>query len=243
MNKKRVIINADDFGKSHDVNLAIVESFAKGWINQTTIMVNMPFADEAVKLALENGFFEKVGLHVVLTEGKPLNTETLSLTGIYGSNCREMNGQISSKCRSKILNHTELLILSSEIEVQIAKYKEYGFPLLHIDSHHHIHNEYQIFKIFYNLAIQNDFRSMRILRNMFPTPNISSRLKKIYKSHLNSLIRKNFVTTELFGSFDDYNKYYSDDKSVEIMVHPTLQNGRVYDVVEDRLEEMPKVLL
>ena len=46
-----LFVNADDFGLSHEVNMAIVEAFKKGLINNTTIMVNMPGFEEAVRLA------------------------------------------------------------------------------------------------------------------------------------------------------------------------------------------------
>ena len=70
-----MIINADDFGYSDSVNNAIAECFQKGVINRTTIMVNMPQAANAAKLAREKGFFENVGLHINLTEGKALSKE------------------------------------------------------------------------------------------------------------------------------------------------------------------------
>ena len=47
----RLIVNADDFGISHEVNEAISLCFMKGYINQTTIMVNMPFFCEAIEMA------------------------------------------------------------------------------------------------------------------------------------------------------------------------------------------------
>ena len=74
----KTIINADDFGKTQSINSAICECFANGYITSTTLMVNMPFADEAVKLAKENGFWEKVGLHLNLTEGIPMNKKLAS---------------------------------------------------------------------------------------------------------------------------------------------------------------------
>ena len=70
-----MILNADDFGYSRSVNRAIADCFARGLINRTTIMVNMPFAEEAAQLAREGGFFDCVGLHINLTEGKALSAE------------------------------------------------------------------------------------------------------------------------------------------------------------------------
>ena len=46
-----MIINADDFGYSKAVNMAIVDCFKNKTINRSTIMVNMPCADEAVALS------------------------------------------------------------------------------------------------------------------------------------------------------------------------------------------------
>lgn len=48
-----MIINADDFGYNQSVNRAIDECFKKKLINRTTIMVNMPYAEEAAVLAKE----------------------------------------------------------------------------------------------------------------------------------------------------------------------------------------------
>ena len=38
-----IIINADDFGLNHEVNVAIIELLKSGRIDRTTVMVNMPF--------------------------------------------------------------------------------------------------------------------------------------------------------------------------------------------------------
>ena len=52
----QLTIHADDFGINESVSRCVVECFAKGWVNETSLMVNMPYADEAVELARQNGF-------------------------------------------------------------------------------------------------------------------------------------------------------------------------------------------
>ena len=59
------IINADDFGRTDTVNIAIVEGFKNGCLNSTTIMVNMPYFEEAVHLADMYNFKNKVGLQLI----------------------------------------------------------------------------------------------------------------------------------------------------------------------------------
>ncbi|MEI3421302.1 MAG: ChbG/HpnK family deacetylase [Butyricimonas faecihominis] len=67
-----VIVNADDVGMNHNVNLAIDYCFKKNIISSTTIMANMPGFDEAVKLACIGKYDKYVGMHFNLVEGVPL---------------------------------------------------------------------------------------------------------------------------------------------------------------------------
>ena len=39
----KIIVNADDFGSSRSINEAISLAFSYGYIQRTSIMVNMPF--------------------------------------------------------------------------------------------------------------------------------------------------------------------------------------------------------
>ena len=71
----QIIINADDFGLSKDVNEAIDICIKKDYIQRTTLMVNMPQTLEAVKLAKDGGYLNKVGLHINLIEGIPLTPD------------------------------------------------------------------------------------------------------------------------------------------------------------------------
>ena len=76
MADRGIIVNADDFGRDEESTRAILECFRRGYINQTTLMVNMPCAEKAVVLAREAGFADKIGLHLNLTQGMPL-TESI----------------------------------------------------------------------------------------------------------------------------------------------------------------------
>jgi len=72
--EKRLIINADDFGLCESVNKGIVEAHTKGVLTSTTIMANMPAADQAVELA-KNLPTLGLGVHLNLTAGKPLSKD------------------------------------------------------------------------------------------------------------------------------------------------------------------------
>src|SRR5712672_1191198 len=71
---RKIIVNADDFGMSAEVNRAIVEAFENNVISSTTLMANMPGFDEACELAHRHRLVSKIGLHLNLTSGYPLSS-------------------------------------------------------------------------------------------------------------------------------------------------------------------------
>lgn len=69
---KKLIVNADDFGFSKAVTDAILDCHSNGIVTSTTLMSNMPFAEYAASKAKVFPMLS-VGLHMTLTEGKPLS--------------------------------------------------------------------------------------------------------------------------------------------------------------------------
>jgi len=70
---KYLIVNADDFGASREVNRGIMEAHQHGIVTSTSLMVNTPFSAEAARLADEVRHLS-VGLHAELpteTNGSP----------------------------------------------------------------------------------------------------------------------------------------------------------------------------
>ena len=66
----RVILNADDLGYSPDVNWAILHAASIGTLTAASLMVNMPFAEDAVMSVRESLPNFSLGLHFCLTSGR-----------------------------------------------------------------------------------------------------------------------------------------------------------------------------
>lgn len=79
----KLIVNADDFGFSAGVNYGIIHSHLNGIVNSTTVMMNMPGTEHALALAQQHPCL-RIGLHLVLTCGKPLLSGMRSLTDENG---------------------------------------------------------------------------------------------------------------------------------------------------------------
>ncbi len=84
MPKTRVIVNADDFGLTTGINQGIIESHLNGPVNSTTLMMNGHAVEDAVRLCQQHPDLH-VGVHLVLSWGKPLAPTSQSLTKADGT--------------------------------------------------------------------------------------------------------------------------------------------------------------
>ena len=71
--RKQLVVNADDFGFTPDVNQGIVEAHRGGILTATTLMANGAAFDDAVRLARETPTLD-IGCHLVLVGGRSLVT-------------------------------------------------------------------------------------------------------------------------------------------------------------------------
>src|ERR1041384_8852044 len=65
---RRLIVNADDFGRSHSINEAVIRAHREGILTSASLMVNEPSCAEAVEFAKQNPKLG-VGLHLTLLMG------------------------------------------------------------------------------------------------------------------------------------------------------------------------------
>jgi UPF0249 protein VP2633 len=229
----KIITNADDFGLSEDVNRAIDIIINDGKIDRTTLMVNMPYTIQAVKMAKDGNYFSKVGLHINLIEGTPL-TKDIKKTKICNKN-GEFNGLFFKKLSHRLwINRNERYAVSKEIEAQIKRFIDFGFDTIHLDSHQHTHTNLSILFIVLRLAKIYGFKTVRLSRNI-PKKEITG-MKSIYKSFINKkIMRYNKNNNQFFGSKLDFEKEKIWDEKkcrntlIEVMIHPVLRNCRIVD--------------
>ncbi len=240
----KVIINADDFGYSHDINLAIVEAFSKGYITNTTIMVNMSGFEDAITLSKENGFFDRVGIHLNFFQGKPLTQKIKSIPLFMSDN--EMTSynifHNSSVLKRFHLSKSTRIALKEEAEEQIMKYKEAGFSQYHLDSHGHSHTILSIYFAIYKTILNYNFRTIRKSLNLYLK---RSSFVTIYKKIINYFLKKNHITTKYFSSADEYievmkSGFIDEDAVCEIMVHPVYEDGKLINKGGADFEELHK---
>lgn len=229
----RWIINADDYGLSPEVNEAVVRCFREGIVDRTTLLVNMPQTEEACALARENGFFDRVGLHINLVEGVPL-TERCRRDPVLCAEDGRFLGQFHRALRGRfLLSRSTREAIREETREQIEAYLAMGFPLMHADSHQYVHTYFSAAREILPLLEAYGFRSVRISRNI-PGGNVVFRVyKRLFNRRLAALRPKGgpVYCTDYFGSMADWDAFAKKDMQgvCELMVHPVLHDGVLFD--------------
>ncbi len=238
-----ILVNGDDFGKNENVTMAIAHCFKKGILSSTTLMTNMPYADEAVEIARKEGFFHKVGIHLNLTEGFPL-TKEIQGSSLFCNQNGEFHGNFHRSTKYRLfMGRREREMAALELAAQLQKYKEYGLSMGHLDSHHHIHTNKPILDVMIPLLEKYHIRSMRISRNL--TKDLSFP-HKVYKSYYNRRLKKLPINTcDYFGGIRDFKEYsflVRDGEKIEIMLHPMYgENKGLFDT-DLPMEEVEGIL-
>jgi predicted glycoside hydrolase/deacetylase ChbG (UPF0249 family) len=155
--KKRLIINADDFGMSKEVNEGTKKGIKEGVITSVSVMVNMPYFEDAIAF-LKKYPYVSVGLHFNITEGKsillPINASSL----LREDNSFFYYPQLVTRIATKSVNRAEI---AEELKAQYTKLKATGLMVTHIDSHHHVHLYPSIFRIVSDFAAHEKVHSLR----------------------------------------------------------------------------------
>lgn len=219
----KLIINADDCGKSTSVNAAIRRYIDAGKLTSTTIMANMEDLDGAAKLYEDYKTKVSFGVHLNLTEGKPLlKSELLLSKGLYIQDGNDVYFNLS-KYRNKLYNSDVLNELYNELCAQVDRIMDYGINISHIDSHHHIHTSLLLISLLPKLSHHFGIYKIRRMRNF--APNISG-FNKILRDSWAKIIKcenKQIKVPDYFGIYEEWydsGRKIVPNQVVELMCHP-----------------------
>lgn len=240
MNK--IIINADDFGKSKEINFAIIAAIDLNLCLDTTLLVNFEDSSHAAGLAVKNNRKNNVGIHLNLTQGYPL-TENIKKERRFCNNL----GHFHYKKDKRIicLSTSEKRAVLEELTSQIKLCRSFGIPISHADSHNHIHEEPGMLMIILHILNKENIPFVRMARNIGKTHI----LNKIYRNAFNSVLSyNNLVGINYFGSTSDFRvskRNIIPNSITELMVHPgKIINNNIFDSYsgENLNEILPEII-
>jgi len=145
--KRCLIVNADDFGASEEVNEAVIRAFKEGVLTSASLMVTGAAAEQAVKLAKENPGLG-VGIHLVTVVGRSVLPQSEIPTLV------DRDGNFSNNPTAAGLKYFFMprarRELRKELAAQFEKFHATGLRLSHIDGHLHL----QIHPVIFNAALE-----------------------------------------------------------------------------------------
>jgi predicted glycoside hydrolase/deacetylase ChbG (UPF0249 family) len=116
---RRLIVNADDFGRTEGINRGIIEAHEHGIVTSASLMVRYPAAAAAADYAKTRPHFS-LGLHLELAEWYYAGPDW--------------------KVAYQVIDSTDARAVETELERQISLFMQLaGGPPSHLDSHQHIH--------------------------------------------------------------------------------------------------------
>lgn len=233
-----IILNADDFGMTHEANLGIKTAMEKGYCSQTSIVTNTNYFDEAAEMAYKYHFSEKVGLHINLFEGTPLTGGMKKLKKYARSDMFDYRPGIFRKIP------VDTDIIGEELEAQILKYKKAGFTLMNIDSHHCTFYDIPVLFALLPLLKKHKFYSVRYIGNSYFNGSVRREIygqywkKKMDQMHLRHVNYSSSIATYRKNQ-KKKNPRLIKEKRAEVYVHPFMTGNYLYDNYTggSRLEE------
>jgi len=215
----KLIINADDFGMSEGTTIGILLAHQKGIVTSTTCMMNMPFTNIALQEAKKYPNLG-VGVHLVLTVGKPLIEGFQSFTDKNGNFLRPSDYSDGNP-------HADLNELYKEWKAQIEKFINItGHKPTHIDSHHHVHLLPWHMKVVEKLAMEYQLplrQEQQFVNHCeYVACDITFYNKNVDIEYLKKVMEKHNGT-------------------LEIMCHPALIDQRLYDMSSYHLLRMKEL--
>ncbi len=136
MTSQGLILNADDFGLTPDTNKAIWKLAGMGTLSSTSVMANMPHAEE-VRAMADAVPSVGIGVHLTLTTGKPVcpPAEVPTLVDETGA-FHSLSTLVKRTFRGKV-GFGEI---RKELEAQVGRTRSWlGERLDHWDSHEGVH--------------------------------------------------------------------------------------------------------
>lgn len=156
---KRIIVNADDFGRHPLINAAVAQAAEKGFLRSATLMPGGKAFDGAVEVARTHKELG-VGVHFTLVNGFPVlpPEEIPSLVTSEGVFYDTHNVFVKRFLMGKI----SMEEVRRELSAQMEKMMSTGLALTHIDSHQHMHTLPGIIDTALDVAQKAGIRAARV---------------------------------------------------------------------------------
>lgn len=162
--RRRLIVNADDFGRSPAINEAVIRAHREGILTTASLMVAEPHAEDAVRLARACPALG-VGLHLTLVCGRA------ALPAAVNPGLAAETGQLPAdpvRAGWRYFFRRDLrAALRREIAAQFEAFARTGLPLDHVNGHLNVHLHPTVLPLVLEIGRRHGLRALRLTRDPF----------------------------------------------------------------------------
>lgn len=162
--RRRLIVNADDFGRSPGVNAAVIAAHREGILTTASLMVNEPAAEQAVAQAHACPHLG-VGLHLALV------CAHAALPAAENPGLADAAGHLPNQAVRAgwryFFRRDLRAALRREIAAQFAAFARTGLTLDHVNGHLHFHLHPRVLPLVLELGGRHGLRALRLTRDPF----------------------------------------------------------------------------
>lgn len=163
---RRLVVNADDFGRSRSVNEAVIRAHREGILTSASLMVGGDAFDEAVELARRHPRLG-VGLHLTLVCGRPVLPPE-RIPGLVDE--RGLFSDHAPSAGFRYWARRELRdALAAEVEAQFDRFQSTGLTLDHVNGHLHLHLHPVVLSLLVERARTRGIDRVRLTRDSLRT--------------------------------------------------------------------------
>uniref|UniRef100_A0A7S2TNZ0 Carbohydrate deacetylase n=1 Tax=Lotharella oceanica TaxID=641309 RepID=A0A7S2TNZ0_9EUKA len=206
----RVVVNADDLGYAQERNRGIFEAIDRGVVTSASILANGLASAEAVESWRKRGGSGtlSLGLHVNLTEGKPL-ADPRDIPSLLVTENLEDRGQSESKSRrafrgkfgfGEAVRNEKVAMPEVLIEVRAQLmwfFDKFGRNPTHVDGHNHIHVLPGVSAVIASLCHERSIRWIRMPLEDMDSP-LEDRKQDVF---CKQVVKNAKVARPIFASF------------------------------------------
>ncbi|HEY9085940.1 MAG TPA: hopanoid biosynthesis-associated protein HpnK [Candidatus Tyrphobacter sp.] len=156
---KRLVVTADDFGASLEINEAVERAHREGMLTAASLMVGESAFDDAVERARRMPKLG-VGLHVSLVNARPVLPKE-QVPDLVDARGNFDDNLVRAGVRYFFLPRVRKQ-LEAEIRAQFEAYAATGLALDHVDGHNHLQVHPTLFSIIMRIGRDYGMRAMRV---------------------------------------------------------------------------------
>lgn len=172
----RVIINADDLGKSKDVNKSIEEALRNDYITSSTILANSEYMEDVKRITKTFNDTKSFGVHLNITEGRSItNNAILREVGMIDADGCFIR---ANNFESRLYEERVIEAVAQEWDAQVYEILSQGIIVSHIDGHHHCHSWFGYYEALRRVCMKYNITK---IRNTYRIPFVSTKERLINK--------------------------------------------------------------